>query len=424
MQKKYKKNIFKNGLRVISVPMQNTRAVTVLVMVGAGTKYETKDTNGISHFLEHMFFKGTKKRPNTLKVAETLDRIGGEYNAFTSKEFTGYWAKVECSHLDLALDWVSDILLNSQFKEKEIEKEKGVIIEEFNMYLDTPIALIGDLWEKLLYGDQPAGWMTLGRKENILRFRRKDFIRYLKTHYSSKKTVICVAGNLDSADVEKKVRKYFSKIQDIQPSSKPSVVEKQTVPNSLVYFKETDQTHIALGVRGYSLFHKERFAQILLAKILGGFMSSRLFISVREKRGLAYYIRTVSESTTDTGYLVTFAGIDNRNVGEAIKIILKEYNDLKRKRISNSELKKAKDNLRGSILLSLESSDVQASFYATQEILTGKVLTPEEKIDQLEKVTPKDIQKVARAIFKPENLNLVLIGPFREKQRFNNLLKI
>ncbi|MCD6550056.1 insulinase family protein [bacterium] len=424
MQKKYKKNIFKNGLRVISVPMQNTRAVTVLVMVGAGTKYETKDTNGISHFLEHMFFKGTKKRPNTLKVAETLDRIGGEYNAFTSKEFTGYWAKVECSHLDLALDWVSDILLNSQFKEKEIEKEKGVIIEEFNMYLDTPIALIGDLWEKLLYGDQPAGWMTLGRKENILRFRRKDFIRYLKTHYSSKNTVICVAGNLDSADVEKKVRKYFSKIQDIQPSSKPSVVEKQTVPNSLVYFKETDQTHIALGVRGYSLFHKERFAQILLAKILGGFMSSRLFISVREKRGLAYYIRTVSESTTDTGYLVTFAGIDNRNVGEAIKIILKEYNDLKRKRISNSELKKAKDNLRGSILLSLESSDVQASFYATQEILTGKVLTPEEKIDQLEKVTPKDIQKVARAIFKPENLNLVLIGPFREKQRFNNLLKI
>lgn len=424
MQTKYNKNIFKNGLRVISIPMKNTKAVTVLVVVGAGTKYETKDTNGISHFLEHMFFKGTKKRPNALEVAETLDRIGGIYNAFTSKEFTGFWAKVDYSHLDLALDWVSDILLNSQFKEKEIKKEKGVIIEEINMYLDTPTALIYDLWEKLLYGDQPAGWMTLGRKENIFKFKRKDFIKYFKNHYSSKNTVVCVAGNLDPDIVLKKTGRYFRKIQNTDPFSKPKVIEDQRDPNSLVYFKNTDQTHIALGVRGYSLSYKERFAQALLAKILGGFMSSRLFISIREKRGLAYYIRTVSESTTDTGYLVTFAGIDNKNTANAIKIILKEYNKLKRKKVSNSELRKAKDNLKGSVLLSLESSDVQASFFATQEVLTGKVITPEEKIAQFEKVSPKDIQKVAQTIFQNKNLNLALIGPFKEKERFNSLLKI
>ena len=181
----YKKTTLKNGLRFITVPMKNTKAVSVLVMVGTGSKYETKEINGISHFLEHMFFKGTKKRPTTLKIAETLDKVGGVYNAFTSKEFTGYWAKVDWKHLNLALDWVSDIFLNSKFEEKEIKREKGVIIEEINMYLDTPMSYIGDLWEKSLYGNQPAGWLTIGEKKNVLKFRRKDFLNYLKNHFST-----------------------------------------------------------------------------------------------------------------------------------------------------------------------------------------------------------------------------------------------
>ena len=421
---KYKKITLENGLRIISVPMENTRAVTVLIMVGAGTKYETKETNGISHFLEHMFFKGTRKRQNTLEIAETLDRIGGIYNAFTSKEFTGYWAKVDSDYLDLALDWVSDILLNSKFEEKEINKERGVIIEEFNMYLDTPTAYIQDLWEKLLYGDQPAGWMTLGRKENILRFRRPDFLCYLNTHYSSKNTVICIAGNVNPEVVEKKVERYFRKINTTVPCDKQKVIEVQKKPKSLLYFKETDQTHIALGVRGYDLFHPQRFSQIILAKILGGFMSSRLFISVREKKGLAYYIRTVSESTTDTGYLVTFAGVDNKNFQEAIKIILREYRRLKESKITASELKKAKDNLRGSLVLSLESSDAQASFYADQELLTQRILTPEEKIAKIDAVTREDIYRAAKEMFQPNKLNLAIIGPWRNKTKLNKLLKI
>ncbi len=420
----YKKTILKNGLRIITVPVKNTQAVTVLVLVGAGSKYETKETNGISHFLEHMFFKGTKKRPNSLKIAETLDKIGGAYNAFTGKEYTGYWAKVNSLHLDLALDWVSDIFLNSKIEEKEIKKERGVIIEELNMYLDTPIMYVKDLWEKLLYGNQPAGWLIIGSKENILKFKRRDFLNYKRNHYSAYNTIICVAGNINPEAVEKKIKRYFRNIETIPPKPKLKVIEKQNQPQSLIHFKKTDQAHLCLGVRGYDLFSPKKYAQAVLAVILGGNMSSRLFISVREKRGLAYYIRTSSENATDTGYLVTSAGVKNQEVEKAITLILKEYKLLKTKKISRKELQKAKDYLKGTLSLSLESSDAQASFYAVQELLSQKILTLKEKCAKIDKVTAQDVLEVAQDIFQPEKLNLALIGPFKNKERFQKLLKL
>lgn len=420
----YKKTVLKNGLRIITVPMKNTKAVTILVVVGTGSKYELKKENGISHFLEHMLFKGTKKRPNTLKIAETLDQVGGIYNAFTSRENTGYWVKVGSKHLNLALDWVSDIFLNSKLEEREINREKGVIVEEMNMYLDTPISYIEELWEQLLYGDQPAGWLVIGRKENILKFRRKNFLDYLTNHYSAKNTIVCAAGNINQKLIEKKIEKYFKKIKVKEPKSKLKVIEKQNKPQSLIHFKKTDQTHICLGFRGYNLFHPQKFSQILLATILGGFMSSRLFISIRERKGLAYYVKTFSDSTTDTGYLVTQAGIDHRNVEKTIKLILKEYTTLKNKTINKLELQKAKENLKGNLTLSLESSDVQASFYAGQELLIGRILTPRQQFDKINAVSLKDIQRTAENIFKSEKLNLAVIGPFKDKERFNKLLKI
>ena len=419
----YKKTTLKNGLRIITVPMKNTRAVSVLVLVGTGSKYEGKEISGISHFLEHMFFKGTKKRPTALKVAETLDEIGGNYNAFTGKELTGYWAKVDSKHLDIALDWVSDIFLNSKFEQKEINKERGVIIEEFNMYLDTPMAYIDDLWEKLLYGDQPAGWLTIGTKKNIRRFKKREFLNYFRDHYSAKNTVVCVAGNIERKSVERKIKKYFGKIGVTAPKKKLEVIEKQKEPRALIYYKKTDQTHIYLGVRAYDMFDRRRFAQAIIATILGGFMSSRLFTSIREKRGLAYYIRTLSESATDTGYIVTKAGVDNHKIKEAIKLILEEYERLKETKVSESELRKAKDYLKGILTLSLESSDAKASFYAGQEVLKGKILTPEEKFSALEKVTSEEIRKIARDIFREERLNLAIIGPFRDKNEFKKILK-
>ena len=420
----YKKTTLKNGLRIITVPMKNTQAVTVLVLVGTGSKYETEEINGISHFLEHMFFKGTKKRPNKLAIAETLDRVGGIYNAFTGKEYTGYFAKVDFRHFDLALDWVSDIFLNSKIPKEEIEKERGVIIEEINMYLDTPMAYIGDLWEKLLYGNQPAGWLTLGRKETVKKLKRQQFLDYLKKHYTAPNTIVCVAGNIDRKSAENKIKRYFKNIRAVLPKPKLKVVEKQTQPGCLVYFKETDQTHLCLGVRGYDLFSPKKYAQAVLATILGGSMSSRLFLSIREERGLAYYIKTSTETYTDTGYLVTSAGLRNQKVGEAISLILEEYKQIREKGVSQKELQKAKDYLKGTLSLSLESSDAQASFYTSQELLAGKILTPEQECQNIDQVSRDDIIRVAREIFKPEKLNLAMIGPFKDKAQFQQLLKL
>jgi len=420
----FKKSTLKNGLRIITVPMKNTRTATILVLVGAGSKYETKEINGISHFVEHMFFKGTKKKPTPLKIAESLDGVGGSYNAFTGKELTGFWAKVDFKHLDLALDWVSDIFLNSKLEAKEIEREKGVIIEEINMYLDTPVSYVRDLWEKLLYGSQPAGWLIIGEKGNILNFDRRKVLDYLKNHYSALNTVVCVAGNIKSGLIEKKVGKYFKSIGEKKVLQKTEVKKKQSKPEVLLHFKKTDQTHFCLGVRGFNLFHSQRYAQAILATILGGNMSSRLFDAVRGKRGLAYYIHTSSETNTDTGYLVTQAGVDHKNIEKAIKIILKEYKTLRDRLIGREELQKAKDYLKGISSLSLESSDTQASFYASQELLEKKILTPKKKFQKIDEVKINDIKKVAEDIFQPKKLNLAIIGPFKKKGKFEKLLKL
>lgn len=418
------KTTLENGLRVLAVPVKGTRAVTVLVLVGTGAKYETKQNNGISHFLEHMFFKGTSKRPNKFKIAETLDRIGGTYNAFTGRERTGFWAKVDSRRLDLALDWISDIFLNSKFESEKIEKEKGVILEELNTYLDLPLRYIQDLWEKLLYGDQPAGRMLIGSKQNIGRFTRKDLLNYFKSQYSSQNTIVCVAGDIDSSDIPEKIEKSFSDIGTSEPKPKPEVKEDQKKPQVLLHSKDTDQTHICLGVRGYDLFHPHRYPQAVISALLGGFMSSRLFISIREKEGLAYYIKTSADTSTDTGYLVTQLGVDPRNASKAINLVLKEYRSLKEKKISSSELKKVKGFLKGKMTLALESSDAQASFYSNQELLTGEILTPLEKFKKIEAVTLKDVEEVSADLFQPSKLNLALIGPHKKKKKFQSLLKI
>ncbi len=423
MNKPYYKHTFKNGLRLVTVPMKNTKAVTVLVLVGTGSKYETKEINGISHFLEHMFFKGTKRRPDMLELIEPLDGIGGSYNAFTGYEYTGYWAKVENKHLDLALDWVSDIFLNSKIEQKEIEKEKGVIIEEINMYLDAPMDYIYDLWTDLLYGDQPAGWRLLGKKEIITKLKRNDFVNYLKNHYSAKNTIIAVAGNI-SQDLKNKIQKYFKNIEIKKPRDKKKVIEKQIKPKTLLHYKKTDQSHFCLGARGYDMFHKDKYVLDVMSVILGKGFTSRLFFEIRAKKGLAYHVQTDNDNQTDLGYLVTYAGIDNKKVDKAIQIILKHYKLLKSKKINEKELRKAKEYIKGKTILGMEASDNQASFYAFQELLTNKILTLEQKFAKIEAVTANDIQRVAKDIFRPEKLNLALIGPFKNKQKFEKLLKL
>ena len=420
----FQKTTLKNGLRIITIPLRNTKAVTLLILVGTGSKYEKKEINGISHLLEHMYFKGTKKKPSTVAIAETLDKIGGIYNAFTSEEFTGYFAKVDANHFEIALDWVSDIFLNSLLPEVEIKKEKGVIIEEINMYQDHPISYVQVLWSKLLYGDQPAGWPVAGEKESVNRIERVDLVNYMKSQYTANSTIICVAGKIEETTVVKKIKKYFSKINVTQPKSKLPVLDKQSKPSILLYPRQTDQTHLYLGVRGYNIFHPRKYVLELLAIILGGMMSSRLFEEIRTKLGIAYYIQTSVSAETDSGYLVTQAGIDNKNVEKAILTILKEYKKISQIKVPKNELKKAKDCIKGKTILELESSDAQASFYGLQELLEKEILTPEEIFKKIDKVSQDDILKVAKDIFKPEKLNLALIGPFQDKNKFQKLLKL
>ncbi len=419
----YKKIVLKNGLRIILVPDKHTQAVTVLALAKVGSKYETKEINGISHFLEHMFFKGTKKRPTPMDIAETLDKIGGEYNAFTGEEYTGYYAKVEASHFDLALDWVADIFLNSTLPAKEVKKEKGVIVEEINMYLDNPMLHVQDLWKEVLYGDQPAGWNIAGSKSNVRAISREQLSKYRKKHYIASSSMVCVAGNMDQEETIKKIKKYFLGLKKGKPIKKVLVQEKQSKPRSLSNFKNTDQTHLCLGVRAYNLSHPDKYALQVLGVVLGGMMSSRLFTKVREELGLAYYISTSIEQDPDTGFLLTRAGVANKNVDKAISAILDEYKKISQKEVGLQELKKAKDYIKGKTALSLEASDSLASFYAGQELLENKILTVKELFKRIDQVGPKDILKVAQDVFKPNKLNLALIGPFENKKRFENLLK-
>jgi predicted Zn-dependent peptidase len=421
----FKKTTLKNGLRIITVPQKTAQSLTVLVLVGTGSKYENKEISGISHFLEHMYFKGTKKQPTFLEVAETLDKIGGIYNAFTGENYTGYFAKVAAPYFSTALDWVSDIYLNSLLPEEEIKKEKGVIIEEINMYYDHPMSYVGVLWSELLYGDQPAGWPIAGTKESVSGIDRAKLVDYMKKQYVASNTIVCVSGKIDQLSAINKVKRAFSPISDQKPFPKPKVIEDQKEPAALVHFKETDQAHICFGARAYNMFHPQKYATEVLSIILGGMMSSRLFGEIREKLGLAYYIRTDSISDPDTGSLVTQAGIENKNIEKAISVIFREYKKISQVKVSSGELKKAKDYMKGKAALELESSDAKASFYAGQELLEKRILTQEEVFKKIDKVSANDILKVARDIFNPRNLNLALIGPVKEKEKFNsNFLKI
>ena len=418
------KTTLKSGLRIVTIPHKDTRAVAVFVLVGTGSKYEIRGMRGISHFLEHMFFKGTKKRPNAIAVTEPIDRVGGMFNAFTGTDYTGYFVKVEYEHQDLALDIVSDIFLNSILPAKEIAKEKGVVIEEIHIFKDNPMRRAETLWQSLLYGDQPAGWEITGSRETVLGLSRKDLLEYMDSQYVAKNTVVCVAGRIDHASVTKKVEKLFSSIPATDFRKKLKVKEYQTKPQVLVEHRVADQTRIALGARGYNLSHPLHYVQEVMAVLLGGMFSSRLFVEVREKLGIAYDINTNSESDPDTGSLMTSAGVPHDKAEKAVSVILREYRKLATTKVSSKELQKAKDHIKGTMALGLEASEAKASFFGMQELLEKQILTPEQIHAKIEKVSPALLQRAAKEMFVRNKLNLVVLGPVspRTKKRFESIL--
>ncbi len=421
------RSLLKNGLRVITIPMASFESATVMVLVGAGSRYERKDNNGISHFLEHMAFKGTKSRPSAMVISSLIDGIGGEFNAFTGKETTGYYVKSSNQHVDLTLDLLSDMLQNSLLDSKEIEKEKGVIIEEINMYEDTPMRNLGDVYERLLYGDTPMGWDTAGTKEVIHSVNRDFFTTYMKSLYSADNMTVVVAGGIHEEKTHAMIDKHFGKMPKFDTLRANKVLEKQSKPGVFIKSKKTEQVHIALGFRTISLEHPDRYPLDILASILGGGMSSRLFHEVREKRGLAYYVRTNSDNYTDVGTLVSSAGIDPARIDEAVEVMVDQYRLIaqdKKGLITREELKKAKEYLKGHFVLELEDSRAVASLYAHQEILEKKLENPEETIQKIDAITLEQVQTVATQYITDKTMNLAIIGNFDDTERFQKLLKL
>jgi predicted Zn-dependent peptidase len=420
----------KNGLRVLTVPMAGAKTVTALAMFATGSRYETKEINGISHFLEHMFFKGTEKRPSTMDISSTLDNVGAEFNAFTSKEYTGYWVKAASEHLEIALDVVSDMLIGSKFAAEEIEREKGVIIEEINMYSDNPMWYIEEVYEELLYGDTPAGWDTAGTKEIVASFTRDQLLDYWRKQYGANSASLVLAGHIPD-NIQELAEQYFGSLQTAVWNNKEAVQEDQQVPAAKLFFKQTDQAHLILGVRTWAYADNREFKIKLLSLILGGSMSSRLFTQLRERRGLAYYVSTGSETYTDSGYLATRAGVPVDKALEAVEVIIAEYRRIKNEPVTSEELNRVKNLIKGKVPLSLESSDEMAEWFARKEIMFKQmpqaqrgIITPEELLQQIEQVTIEDVQAIAQEIFQDKNLNLALIGPYQNEADFQKLLKI
>jgi len=413
---------FKNGLRLMTVPMPQVESITVMVGVGAGSRYEAKKSGGLFHFLEHMAFKGTKSRPQALTISSEIDAVGGEINAFTSKEFTGYYIKLAAKHTELAFDLLSDIIKNSLFKPEEIEREKGVIFEEINLYEDTPTQFVLSLFVRLLYGDNPMGRFIYGRKETVKGIKREDFLSYINQLYFPANMAVAVAGKLDQSGIEKLTSRYFKSLKRKGKKVSRGIKIDQKKPKLNLLFKKTEQAHFVLGVPGYWYAHPDRFNLGVLATILGAGMSSRLFNQIREKRGLAYYVDAIPNFYSDSGYLLARAGVKLDKVEETVNLTLAEFEKLKAKKVGSQELKKAKEFLKGRMILALEDSYAVASRYAGQLLLEKKIRTPEETMGLIDKVSAGDVQRVARDIFKPEKLNLVIIGPYKEEGRFKKLL--
>ncbi|RJQ14545.1 insulinase family protein [Candidatus Parcubacteria bacterium] len=423
----YQKLTLPNNLRSVTVQLPESQTSTVLVLVRAGSNYETKKQNGVSHFLEHMLFKGTQKRPSKKVIAELLDSVGASFNAFTSKEYTGYYVKVASGKIDLALDVVSDIYINSLLDAREVEKERRVILEELKMREDLPMIKTHEAFEELLYGSQPAGLPIGGTKESVSSITQQEIAKYYHLHYVAPATTVCLVAPQDHKDSLEKIKNYFAQIRDqgLAPGA-PKTIDDQKKPQLLVKTKSTDQTHLALGFKAFPIEHPDRFCLELISLILGGGMSSRLFQKVREEEGLAYYVQSDMNLDTDCGYFAVKAGVANEKVGYAVESIINEISDLKKGNIEEKELQKVKDQFKGQTALSLESSSDWASFYGGQEILVNKVLTPQEMFNHINKVSPADIARVAKSVFVEEKLNLAIVGPVgkRQEKGFMKLLAI
>ncbi len=408
----FERQVLPNGVRIVTAPMPQAQSVSCLLMLAAGSRYETRETSGIAHFAEHMFFKGTERRPTARDIAAEIDSIGGEFNAFTSKEYTGYFVRCAAEFRDTALDVLVDMIRHSKFDPEEIDREKGVIVEEMNMYFDTPRDFISGVYDDLVYGDQPLGWDILGRKETVQAASRDTFLSYLGSWYVPSRMVVGIAGLIG----EELLERIDELLGDLPSSETGAASEAEPAPDHgqvKVHTKQADQAHLCLGVSSYPLAHPDRYVVEVLRVVLGGGMSSRLFTEVRERRGLAYYVYAANQTYTDAGSLYAQAGVD-------IKVA--ELRRVASEPVPADELEKARAYAKGRFVLSLESPQGMNSFGLRREVLEGRVPDPSEVASGLDAVTAEDVQRVARDVIADGALRLALIGPFDDAERFERLL--
>lgn len=411
-----------NGLTLITVDLPNLDSVTTLVAVGAGSRYESRKINGISHFLEHMFFKGSRKYPTAEQIANLVDGIGAINNAATDKEITFYWIKSSSKHIELSTDILSSMIRESLLAEEEIEKEKGVIVEELRMYRDNPQRYVWELYERLQFGDQPLGWDIGGDEKTVNSLVRGDFQKYMDSLYSPKNMVLVYAGKLPR-NIEKVAQNYFGDLPK-RSQYKPAGYKKtkQEKPRVDIFFKQTDQANLVLGLESYGRKDPKRYVASVLSTILGEGMSSRLFIQVRERRGLAYHVNANFGSYLDTGAFTVFAGIKLEKVEEGLEVIIAELNRIAQEKVTDGELKKAKEMIRGRLAIRQESTNFLAEYFGTNFVLDRGIETFAEFIKKIDAVKIGDVQKIARELFQKQKYNLQIIGPFKDKDKFEKVL--
>ncbi|MDE2188355.1 MAG: insulinase family protein [Patescibacteria group bacterium] len=421
---KFNKTVLPNGLRVITVPMRETLSATVMVLAETGSNYEEGRENGISHLLEHMVFKGTLRRPGPTDISRELDFLGAESNAFTTFESTGFHAKVDHRNLAAALDIIADMYLDPQLDAAELEKEKGVIIEEMRMYRDMPQSEVFDAFIKLVYGDQPAGRKVIGTEETVRAITAKELDSYRRGRYVAESTVVVVSGGIDEKAVLTDIERIFARIPTTPKVTKKPVDDNQNEPRVVIADKTTDQTHLILGVRSVPIGDPRRYPLLILANLLGGGFSSRLFTTLRDEMGAAYYVYADNSLYTDHGLFTVAAGVDNKRVEEIIAVIMKKLTEILNQPISEAELTKVKNHLSGKIVLSLETSDELAHYVGADELFEGHIDDPADVLARIQAVTVEEVSAAARDIFVDHNLNLALIGPYKaeDAERFKKHL--
>lgn len=424
MPAEFNKTTLKNGLRILTVPKMDSPSMTVMVMVGVGSRYEGPHLAGISHFIEHNVFKGTKRRPRRNQIAEEIEGLGGVTNASTSFDNTYYWAKAAASQTQKILDIVVDISLNMTFPKKDLEIERGNVIEEINMYQDNPPARLLTDFLEFSWGGQPVGRRIIGTKETIEKITQKQMLDFVRRNYTPERMVVVAAGNVNVKRIEQQISDYYDRADQGSAATITVFEEFQKEPRVYLDSDETQQTHLCLGVKTFDRYDERHFVLDLLNAVLGEGMSSRLFRKIREEMGLAYYVGSANYEMADTGLWFAQAGVDNKRAEEAIKAILEEFQKLAEKEVGVRELKKAKEYVKGKTLLGVETSDALGGWFGFRELFGEEMISPKDYNQRIEAVSAAEIRSVAQGLLRGDRLNLGIVGPFKDKSQFEEILRL